>query len=241
MSKAYKRTKYVKRYCVPDQIMHWMVALGFVLLLVTGFMIFFKGPASLLTTEAGMAFRQGHRIGAILFIGAPLIYFLFSSKRWGFLVAFKWGKYDFGWLKAAPKHYFIGGEGMPPQDKYNTGQKLYFLVVIVFGLLLAMSGFALWFDWFNGSLGVWMLVIHDVSALIITIFFGIHLHLTVFHARERASFNAMTTGWMEAEYAEHHHKLWFDKVKYDQMITCGERKMRKMKQVDQNKNNTFQA
>jgi len=240
MSKSNEPTKYVKRYCVPDQLMHWAVAIGFLLLMVTGFMIFFKGPASLLTTAAGVNLRQGHRFGAILFLGAPLLYLLFSSKRFGFLVAFKWGKTDLGWLKAAPKHYFIGGEGMPPQEKYNTGQKMYYFVAIVFGLLLALSGFALWFDWFTGPVGVWMLVVHDISALIVTIFFGVHLHLTVFHARERASFNAMTTGWMDAEYAEHHHKLWFDKVKHNQMMTCGEKRMRRMNQ-SQSKDKNLQA
>jgi len=236
MSNSSKPTKYVKRYCVADRLMHWTTALGFLFLITTGFLIFFKETASLLTSEAGVYLRTGHRIGAILFIAAPLIYFIFSRRRLGFLVAFKWSKYDLGWLKAAPKHYFVGGEGMPPQDKYNTGQKLYYLVALFFGFLLAVTGMALWRDWFTGPLGVWMLVIHDISALIITIFFGIHLYLTVFHIRERESFNAMTTGWMESDYAEHHHKLWFDKVKDDQMITCGEKKMLKTAEKKQSNN-----
>lgn len=238
-SNDYKRTKYVKRYCVPDRLMHWTVAIGFLMLLVTGFMIFFEGSASLLTSEVGVLIRRLHRVGSILFLGAPLLYLLFSSKRLGFLVAFKWNKHDLGWLKAAPKHYFVGGEGMPPQEKYNTGQKLYYLVVLLFGSLLAISGLALWFDWFTGSAGVWMLVVHDLSALIITIFFGVHLHLTILHARERASFNAMSTGWMDADYAEHHHKLWFDKVKYNPSIPCGERGVKKMAQNDKDKQHAY--
>jgi len=204
------QNKLIRRYTLADILMHWSVAIGFILALVTGYLIFFKGSASLLDNSAGNILRLVHRIGGLIFIVAPVIYFIFSKKRFGFLTAFKWDKSDLGWLKAAPKHYFVGGDGMPPQAKYNTGQKMYYLFVLIFGLLLIVTGFALWFDWFKGPAGLFMVVVHDVSALMVTLFFGVHIYLSAIHPRERVSFNAMVTGYMDEDYAEHHHEIWYN-------------------------------
>ncbi|TCS81275.1 formate dehydrogenase subunit gamma [Tepidibacillus fermentans] len=211
MSKTNKKYK-VFRYTLGDRLMHWSVAIGFILLAITGFMIFFQGSAFLLTSGLGKGIRILHRVGAVLFVAAPLIYLLFSNKRWSWLEVFQWDQSDLGWLKAAPKHYFIGGDSMPPQKKYNTGQKLYYLFVVIFGPILALSGFALWFDWFKENRFI-MLLIHDIAALILVAFFFVHVYLSAIHPRERISLEAMTTGYMDQEYAEHHHKLWYDEVK----------------------------
>lgn len=211
MSKQHN--KFIRRYQLADMLMHWSVAAGFVLALITGYLIFFQGTSRLLVDSAGHTSRLVHRIGAMLFVVGPVLYFIFSKKRLGFLTAFKWDKSDIGWLKAAPKYYFVGGEGMPPQAKYNTGQKLYYLLAVIFGFLLTVTGFSLWFDWFTGAAGLFMLVVHDLSALVITLFFGVHIYLTIFHPRERISFNAMITGYMESEYAKHHHEIWYNEVK----------------------------
>lgn len=102
---------------------------------------------------------------------------------------------------------------MPPQEKYNSGQKMYYLFAVVCGILLALSGFALWFGWFTETAGLYMIFIHDVSAVLLTLFFFVHIYLTVFHPHERVSFNAMATGYMDKEYAEHHHEIWYKEVK----------------------------
>lgn len=206
------KPKLVRRYHLPDMLLHWSVALGFVLALVSGYFIFFQGTSTLLDTTAGFVLRLAHRIGAVLLVAAPVIYFIFSKKRFGFLVAFKYDKNDLGWLKAAPKHYFTGGD-LPPQGKYNTGQKMYFLFAILCCLLLALSGFAMWFEWFTETAALVMLAIHDISALAIGLFFFVHVYLVVFHPHERTSFNAMITGYMDADYAKHSHELWYKEVK----------------------------
>lgn len=203
--------KLVRRYRLPDMLLHWTVAVGFVLALVSGYLIFFQGTSTLLDNAAGLTLRISHRIGAVLFVVAPVLYFIFSKKRFGFLTAFKYNKSDSGWLKAAPKHYFVGGD-LPPQGKYNTGQKLYYLFAVVCGVLLAFSGFALWFSWFEGTAGLVMLIIHDIAALALGCFFIIHVYLAAIHPRENISLNAMVTGYMDKEYAEHGHELWYKEV-----------------------------
>lgn len=203
--------KLVRRYRLPDMLMHWAVAIGFVLALVSGYLIFFQGTSTLLDNTAGLILRLSHRIGAILFVVAPVLYFIVSKKRFGFLGAFKYNKSDLGWLKAAPKHYFVGGD-LPPQGKYNSGQKLYFLFAVVCGVLLAFSGFAMWFEWFVGAAGLLMIIIHDISALALGLFFVVHVYLAAIHPRENISLNAMVTGYMDKEYAKHGHENWYKEV-----------------------------
>lgn len=207
-----KNKTLVKRYNRTDMIMHWTVALGFILALLTGYAVFFEGSSKLLVNEAGYVIRLIHRIGGVMFIVAPLLYFIFSKKRFGFLRAFKWNKSDLGWLISAPKHYFVGGGDMPPQEKYNTGQKLFYLFAVIFGFLLAVTGIILWFNWFTPTIGLVMLFIHDLSAVLLTLFFFVHVYLVAFHPNERTSFNAMTTGYMDREYAKNHHEIWYNEV-----------------------------
>jgi len=207
-----KQKTLVKRYNRTDMVLHWTVAIGFILALLTGYAVFFEGSSKLLVTEAGYVIRLIHRIGGVMFIVAPILYFIFSKKRFGFLKAFKWNKSDFGWLLAAPKHYFVGGGDMPPQEKYNTGQKMFYLCAIVFGFLLAVSGLILWFNLFSPTVGLIMLFLHDLSAVMLTLFFFVHVYLVAFHPNERTSFNAMTTGYMDREYAKDHHELWYNDV-----------------------------
>src|SRR5690625_5524692 len=87
-----KNKTLVKRYNRTDMIMHWTVAVGFILALLTGYAVFFEGTSSLLVNEVGYTIRLIHRIGGVMFILAPILYFIFSKKRFGFLRAFKIGR-----------------------------------------------------------------------------------------------------------------------------------------------------
>jgi len=227
-----KVKKNVKRYTTADRILHWAVALGFVLALVSGYLIFFQGTSTLLDNAAGMVLRVAHRVGAILFVVAPILYFIFNKKRFGFLQAFKYDKSDLGWLKAAPKHYFLGGD-LPPQGKYNTGQKVYYLFAVVVGFLLAFTGFAMWFNLFDGRLGMLMIVLHDLGALALGLFFVIHVYLAAIHPRENISLNAMVTGYMDREYAEHGHELWFKEMVELEKLEEEKKKLEKQNTQDE--------
>ena len=219
----------VKRYNLPDMLMHWAVAAGFILALITGYVVFFEGTSKFLVNELGYVIRLLHRIGGVILIAAPLMYFIFSKNRFGFLQAFKWGKHDFGWLKAAPKHYYGFESSMPPQEKYNTGQKLFYLGAVVLGFLLAVSGVILWFGWFSDTVGLIMLFIHDVSAVAITPLFLVHVYLVVWHPKERTSFNAMTTGYMDREYAKNNHSIWYEEVVKKEKLKSNEQSEEKSK------------
>ena len=51
VSKKKDQEKLVKRYNLPDMLMHWAVAAGFILALITGYVVFFEGTSKFLVNE----------------------------------------------------------------------------------------------------------------------------------------------------------------------------------------------
>jgi formate dehydrogenase subunit gamma len=113
----------VEKYRKPIRILHWTHAFSFVILFLTGLVLFI--PALGFLAEDGWT-RFAHRIVAVIFVVAPVIYSILdpSALVRGLKQAFSWDKDDLSWVKAAPRYYFTGNEkGMPPQGAMNTGQK----------------------------------------------------------------------------------------------------------------------
>jgi len=206
--------KELEKYAKPTRAMHWVHLVAFLLLFITGLILFIPGMS--LAAQDSVT-RLIHRIGAVVFIIAPVIYMLVNWKRtWsGVKKAFVWGSDDIGWLKAAPRYYFLGDEeAMPPQDEMNTGQKLWWLITLVCGVLFVISGAIMWFakEAAPAELLQWMLFIHDVAFIVAGIMLFVHIYLGVIHPMMKGAWGAIVTGKVSEEYAKSHHGKWFEKV-----------------------------
>ncbi|MBA7563233.1 hypothetical protein ES708_04887 [subsurface metagenome] len=98
--------------------------------------------------------------------------------------AFTWGKDDIGWLQAAPRYYFLCDEDvMPPQEHMNTGQKMWWFMVIVFGVVFAITGLIIWFAKTTAppALLQWMVFIHAVAFIVTGLMLFVHIYLSVIH------------------------------------------------------------
>ena len=125
----------IERYRKPTRILHWVHAGAFVILFLTGLILFIP-PLAILAQDSWT--RLIHRIAAMVFIVAPLIYIPINWKVTlkGIKDAFTWGAEDIGWLQAAPRYYMLcDEEAMPPQGHMNTGQKMWWFMAIVFGVV----------------------------------------------------------------------------------------------------------
>jgi formate dehydrogenase subunit gamma len=204
----------IERYRKAARIHHWWIVVWALMLGLTGLFLFLSwfSPAAWWGWS-----RLFHRIAAVLFVAGPVIYFLLYPKQvleW-IKEAFTWGKDDIGWLKAAPIYYFGGDEGsMPPQDRSNTGQKMWMLVVIIAGLAFVVTGFFLWFLKGIISPGVFqaMLLIHDVAFIGAGAMLLVHVALGAFHPRFSEAMRSITSGSVSAEYAKSHHGKWYDRI-----------------------------
>jgi formate dehydrogenase subunit gamma len=201
----------VEKYRRPVRYLHWIHTGAFCTLFLTGLVLFI--PALGFLAEDSWT-RVIHRVAAAVFVIAPIIYLILDpgSAVRGLKMAFTWGRDDIGWLKAAPVYYFQGKEeNMPPQGAMNTGQKMWWFLVVVFGVILVITGAVMWFAKISApsALLQWMVFVHDVSFIITGAMLFVHIYLGVFHPMMRESWGAMANGYISSEYAKAHHGKWY--------------------------------
>ncbi|MFC2025195.1 formate dehydrogenase subunit gamma [Chloroflexota bacterium] len=209
----------IERYRKPTRILHWVHLVAFVVLFLTG-LVFFIPQLGILAQDSWT--RVIHRIAAIVFIVAPLIYI---PRNWqatlkGIKEAFTWGREDLAWLQAAPRYYFLCDEKvMPPQPHMNTGQKMWWFMVIVFGLLFILTGAVMWFAKTVAPAAVlqWMVFIHDIAFITTGCMLLVHIYLSAIHPlmrpiRTGAWSSMMTRGKVSMDYAKSHHGKWYEEI-----------------------------
>ncbi len=208
----------IERYRKPVRILHWVHAGAFTVLFLTGLVLFIP-QLGFLAQDSWT--RLIHRIAAAIFIIAPLIYVPLNWKSsWkGIKEAFNWGMDDLGWLMAAPSYYFLANEeAMPPQDHMNTGQKMWWLMVVVFGFVFVITGIVMWAfkTVAPPALLEWMVLIHDIAFIVTGVMFFVHIYLSVIHPLMRplrtGAWSSMARGKVSAHYAKSHHGKWYDKI-----------------------------
>ncbi|MCX5995232.1 MAG: cytochrome b/b6 domain-containing protein [Chloroflexi bacterium] len=204
----------VERYSKRAIVQHWWIVACSILLAITGLFLFISwfGPAAWWGYS-----RLVHRIAAVGFVAVPVLYMILNPKstiEW-VKEAFTWGKADFGWLKAAPTYYFgFDIIPMPPQERSNTGQKMWVLVVIVTSVIFVVSGGIMWFGKGLVSTGVfqWSVFAHDAAFVIASAMFLVHIALGTFHPRFSEALRSMISGKVSVHYAQSHHGKWYDRI-----------------------------
>jgi formate dehydrogenase subunit gamma len=208
----------IERYRKPTRILHWVHGGAFVVLFITGLILFIP-PLGFLAEDSWT--RVLHRVAAAIFMIAPLIYIPMNWKATlkGIKEAFTWGKEDLGWVRAAPRYYFLcDEEAMPPQEHMNTGQKLWWLMVIVFGTAFLITGLIMWVFKTTAPavLLQWCVIFHDIAFIAMGSMFFVHIYLSVIHPLMRplrtGAWSSMARGKVAAEYARTHHTKWYERV-----------------------------
>lgn len=206
-----KRT--IQRYSKGGIIFHWTLSFMVVILVITGIIMFVPGRNEGGSYIAGII----HRIAAATFLAIPVLYSLLSpGAAAGFLKeTFKWGKDDMKWFIKAPDYYFGGsGENMPPQDRLNTGQKIWQLVLVGTTAVFLVTGVVMWL--FRSAIAIniyqWILFFHGAAFIVFLLMLLVHLYMSVLHPRMRGSFYSMIDGKVSASYAREHHRKWYEKL-----------------------------
>ncbi len=191
---------------------HWLHTASFVFLSISGALMFFH----LTGMRGGQQIRTVHRITAVFFVAAPVLYSFFDPKAaMTFLEeAFHWNRDDIAWLKLFGSYYFGGQEQMPPQGRINGDQKLWQLMVIITGSVFILTGVNLWF--FKLQIPIvlyqWVLLAHAVAFVVISFMFPIHFYLRTLHPRFEESLSSMLDGKVSEPYARKHYPKWHDGI-----------------------------
>ena len=207
----------VERYRKPTRILHWVHTGAFVILFITGLFLFIPQLGILAQDSVT---RIIHRVASVLFIVAPIIYAFMNPKAtWeGIKGALTWGKDDVGWVKALPRYYFLcDEEAMPPQEHMNTGHKMWWFLVLAFGLVFLVTGIIMWAfkTVAPAALLQWSVFVHDIAFIVTGCMLFLHIYMS-FHPLMRptrtGAWSSMARGKVSVEYAKSHHGKWYDKI-----------------------------
>jgi len=206
--------RVVERFKKRTICLHWIHVAAFLVLIVTGAILFFPGLGG---AAAGGMTRLIHRIAVVFFVAIPVIYAVFNPRTaWHFIKeTLTWGKEDMGWVEAAPLYYFgVAEEKMPPQERVNTGQKLGQLIFLITGILFFISGLIMWFfkDTAPAGLFQWCVIAHDVTFLLAFLMLLVHIYMGVIHPTMTESFRSMLDGKISKKYAQSHYGKWYDEI-----------------------------
>ena len=93
---------------------------------------------------------------------------------------------------------------------FNAGEKIWFWLVVGFGLVISLSGLVLDFPVFGQGREIMQLalVLHGLAAVIlIMVAFG---HIYIGTLGTEGSLESMTTGYVDSNWARLHHDRWHD-------------------------------
>ena len=221
--------RWIPKYTFVERLLHWVHTVSFVPLVVTGLVLYLDVLQPLAQGEAGLWMRWVHRLAALLFIGEPVLYGILQPRRlWMHFKEFSIERGDLGWIKNAFGYYVLGRHtDMPPQGRFNTGEKINGMVMIVTWILFVISGLIMWFGKgvVPADLFRWMVVVHDLTMIAAVAMFLVHLYLAVAHPLMWAALVSMRFGVTSASYAAEHHAKWYYGPKRAQELYEAKKKM----------------
>jgi len=172
----------IKRWSWIERLVHWVTAISFILLAITGIsMLIGKNALIPLLGKAGFATWAGLSISIHNYIGP-----VFSVGITLMIVMWIWHNIpngvDMKWLKAG------GGlfkKNHPSAGRMNAGEKIWF-----------------WLQQAN--------LLHAILGIIWTAIALGHIYIGT--AGTEGAFEGMSTGYVSEEWAHQHHDLWAEKM-----------------------------
>jgi formate dehydrogenase subunit gamma len=193
------------RHPVYTRVLHWTVAIFFVLSLLSGFALY--TPVALSRAHAALRRRADDALAAPVVQPRLRGRLLLSVPQLARADGVDAGRRR--WMRRI-KEYVTNEEKLEPEDVgfFNGGQKLYFWAIVASALLFLVTGLPMWFD---DAVPRWLValsyVVHDVAALVMLGGFIIHVYEGT--AAQPGTFQAMTDGTVSEEWAWTHHPAWY--------------------------------
>lgn len=193
-----------KRFVTPELILHWINAVPFVLLLLTGALML--GSRFLHTDrQAFLPAELIHKIFAFIWLlGLPITFLLRPRVHWENLRALAdWSFADLRWMVQSALGLYKKDIVPAPAGRFNTGQKINACLVVIYFFTFAATGLLMFFQ--GTILFPWY--VHTALFFSALGSVGGHLYLALVNPSTRIALAGIFHGWSPMEYVEHHHPL----------------------------------
>ena len=195
----------LRRFTPFERFSHWLTAVSFVALALTGLNITFGkivllpmvGPETF--SSLSQAAKYVHNfVSAAFVIGLVLIVGLWIKDNIPRKVDVDWVKQGGGFIKS--KHASSG--------RFNAGEKLVFWFALGAGAAVTISGYLLMFPFYVTDIAGMQIaqVVHAVVAVLFVAVIIAHIYIGTLGME--GAFEAMATGDVDVNWAREHHDLW---------------------------------
>jgi formate dehydrogenase subunit gamma len=199
----------VQRYTFAERAYHWINAIAYTYLMLTGLALFTPLAYWLAYVLGGPAtIRYWHPwIGLIYLATIFWMHRMWKRDMQKIPEDEQWSKN----IRAYAEHH---DELMPPQGRFNAGQKQFWWVMLYCTFILLFTGIIMWIPEKMPRELHWVLpitvFIHSATALITIAAFIIHVYMSVWVTP--GSVKAMVEGHVSNAWARTHHRLWYEKI-----------------------------
>lgn len=211
--------RMVKRFTDYERIVHWTLAIVFLFLALTGLILLlgrslliplFGQPVFALMASAS---KEGHNLfGPIFLVSLLMMFFSFARRN-------LYERGDLTWLLKGGG--FIG-KGHVSGGFFNMGEKTWYWMVILVGLVISVSGLVL----VSPNLGQGRVimeishVVHVVGAVLLMAVSIGHMYMGSFGTE--GSSEGMKTGYVDINWAQAHHDRWAKQCHDEEQILSAE-------------------
>src|SRR6202049_1082104 len=195
----------ILRFKAFERFSHWLTAVSFVILGLTGLNITFGkivllplvGPDTF--SDISQAAKYVHNFTGFSFVaGFVLVIAIFFRDNLPEKVDIDWVKQGGGFIKN--KH--------APAGRFNLGEKGVYWLSLLAGIAVSASGFVLLFPFYGTNIANMQIaqVIHAVVAILFVALILAHIYNGTLGME--GAFEAMGTGEVDLNWAKEHHDLW---------------------------------
>jgi formate dehydrogenase subunit gamma len=195
----------ILRFKAFERFSHWLTAISFVVLALTGLNITFGkllllpivGPYTF--SAIAQAAKYAHDFTSFAFMaGLILIMMIFFKDNLPERVDIEWLKQGGGFIKS--RH--------APAGRFNPGEKLVYWLSMLAGPAISLSGLLLLFPFYGTDIAE-MQIVQGVHAVVAVLFIALILaHIYIGTLGMEGAFSAMGTGEVDLNWAKEHHDLW---------------------------------
>jgi formate dehydrogenase subunit gamma len=197
----------VRRFNAFERFSHWLTAISFVVLGLTGLNITFGkilllpmiGPEAF-SNESQVAKYTHNFVSASFVIGLVLIVAIWVKDNIPQKVDIEWIKQGGGFIKS--KH--------APSGRFNAGEKLVFWFALGAGVAVIVSGYLLMFPFYVTNIAGMQLaqVVHAIVAVLFIAVIIAHIYIGTLGME--GAFEAMANGDVDLNWAKEHHDVWLE-------------------------------
>ncbi|XOB63638.1 formate dehydrogenase subunit gamma [Campylobacterota bacterium DY0563] len=210
--------KKIPVFTIFHRIIHWLAGFSFIVIVPTGFVMIFG------TTFGGGEFvrvcKELHAISTVFFaIAVVPMLLMWLREMLPTSDDIKWMMIMGGYLNKRKDPI--------PAGKFNAGQKMWFWLCTVGGIIMIATGAAMYFQDFEleiiAQLGLSQIdflrlsaIIHNILGMAVAALFFVHIYMSVFAIK--GAIHSMITGDKEEEEVEILHSTYYKKLKEEKKI-----------------------